>query len=301
MTESEHDPRHELPDAATLAWVARAMDAASAVVVRRLVGGLDAATHLIRAADGREAVLRRATGPRDERREESFRRERDMAALLVDLGMPVARVLADDLQAVDTDVPTLLLSRVPGRLTYPRHPSAAFVSELASAAARVHVQPVPDATWPWNDRSAHLVRTLDEGRHPACATLARLGVPAAPLTFVHGDLWPGNLLFEGTRLSGIVDWGSAGVGHPGVEIAYLAADLRIASDSEDLHDAVLDAYEERLGPLPRRAWWEVAGYLRFPTDPAVWLGAWTEAGLSLTAHDARRRHAAGLASALRRL
>ena len=67
------------------------------------------------------------------------------------------------------------------------------------------------------------------------------------------------------------------------------------------HWVGIDAYEKARGPLPNRAWWEVAGYLRFPRDPADWLAAWTEAGLPLSAADVRTSHAAGLAHALSRL
>jgi aminoglycoside phosphotransferase (APT) family kinase protein len=108
-------------------------------------------------------------------------------------------------------------------------------------------------------------------------------------------------LFDDGRLTGIVDWGHAGVGHPALEVSYLAADLRVATGSHDVHAAVIDAYEELRGPLTHRTWWELAGYLRFPADPADWLADWAEAGLSLGAADVRAHHAAGLAYARKQL
>jgi hypothetical protein len=53
MTES--GPMFEPPDAATLAWAARRQASEEATVVQRLGGGLDAATHLLRAGDSTEA------------------------------------------------------------------------------------------------------------------------------------------------------------------------------------------------------------------------------------------------------
>jgi aminoglycoside phosphotransferase (APT) family kinase protein len=47
-----------------------------------------------------------------------------------------------------------------------------------------------------------------------------LGEPA----WVHGDLLPGNILIDHGRLSGIIDWGGAGVGDPACE-AMLAWSL----------------------------------------------------------------------------
>lgn len=270
-------------------------------MVQRLGGGLDAATHLLRAGDGAEAVMRRAVGPDIDRRVEVLRRERDILTLLQRTGLPVARLLGADLDAAHTDVPTLLTSRLPGRLTYPHQPTDAYVFAVAQAAAMVHSQPVPDLGWPWHDSAADLNGRVQGGHGPGWPRLREIGIPSAPLTFVHGDLWPGNLLFQGDRLTGIVDWGDAGVGHPGLEVGYLAADLRVATGSQQVHEAAIDAYEELRGPLPNRAWWEVAGYLRFPRDPADWLPAWIEAGLTVSATEVRTSHAAGLAHALRRL
>jgi aminoglycoside phosphotransferase (APT) family kinase protein len=38
------------------------------------------------------------------------------------------------------------------------------------------------------------------------------------ITFVHGDLIPGNLLLTGGRLAAIIDWGSAGYGDPAQDL-----------------------------------------------------------------------------------
>jgi hypothetical protein len=51
----------------------------------------------------------------------------------------------------------------------------------------------------------------------------------------------------------------------------MAADLRVATGSQDAHAALIDVYEELRGPLTNRGWWEMAGYLRFPpTQPTGW-------------------------------
>jgi hypothetical protein len=114
--------------------------------------------------------------------------ERDQLTKLQDTGLPMAVPLGADLHAVHTDVPALLVSRLPGRLTYPREPTAAFISALAQAAAMVHGQPVPDPVWPWHDRAAKLQRSVEAFQGPAWAWMRESGIPQGPLTFVHGDL-----------------------------------------------------------------------------------------------------------------
>ncbi len=74
--------------------------------------------------------------------------ELDQLTKLQDTGLPVAVPLGADLNAVHTDVPALLVSRLPGRLTYPREPTAAFISAMAQAAAMVHESHQPSRTPP---------------------------------------------------------------------------------------------------------------------------------------------------------
>lgn len=48
--------------------------------------------------------------------------------------------------------------------------------------------------------------------------------PAAPTSWVHGDLLPGNLLIEDVltglppRLTGVIDWGASGIGDPALDL-----------------------------------------------------------------------------------
>jgi aminoglycoside phosphotransferase (APT) family kinase protein len=53
---------------------------------------------------------------------------------------------------------------------------------------------------------------------------------SGPPVWIHGDLLPGNLLFQSGRLTGVVDWGGVGVGDPACDCivawALLPADAR---------------------------------------------------------------------------
>ncbi|WP_185124290.1 phosphotransferase [Streptomyces sp. TLI_185] len=50
------------------------------------------------------------------------------------------------------------------------------------------------------------LRPNGERAGDALRALRRLPRHAAPLTAVHGDFWPGNMLLRGGRVSGVVDW-----------------------------------------------------------------------------------------------
>jgi aminoglycoside phosphotransferase (APT) family kinase protein len=57
-----------------------------------------------------------------------------------------------------------------------------------------------------------------------------------PPVWVHGDLLAGNLLLEGGRLTGVIDWGGAGIGDPACDLivawALVPRDLRPAFRAE---------------------------------------------------------------------
>lgn len=87
--------------------------------------------------------------------------------------------------------------------------------------------------WPPATRGVTLAMQDDEAR-PAIAALqgmidteaataawdAALRTPArsGPPVWVHGDLLPGNLLLQGGRLTGVIDWGGVGVGDPACDL-----------------------------------------------------------------------------------
>ena len=39
-------------------------------------------------------------------------------------------------------------------------------------------------------------------------------------SIIHGDLWPANVLMQGGRLTGLVDWTMAGIGDPALDLGY---------------------------------------------------------------------------------
>jgi aminoglycoside phosphotransferase (APT) family kinase protein len=63
-----------------------------------------------------------------------------------------------------------------------------------------------------------------------------------PPVWIHGDLLPGNLLLEGGRLTGVIDWGLLGVGDPACDLmiawSLLPAEARNAFRAElEIDDA----------------------------------------------------------------
>jgi aminoglycoside phosphotransferase (APT) family kinase protein len=72
------------------------------------------------------------------------------------------------------------------------------------------------------------------------------GVPAAASVFVHGDVWAGNMLWEGDRCVALIDWKTAGVGDPGVDLGSLRMNMALQY-GPDAPAPVLEGWERQIG------------------------------------------------------
>jgi aminoglycoside phosphotransferase (APT) family kinase protein len=110
------------------------------------------------------------------------------------------------------------------------------------------------------------------------ALLDRLPVPPAPPVFVHGDLWQGNTLWDGDRLTGIIDWDGAGVGPAGIDLGSLRCDAATSAGGS-APDDVLAGYEAATGrPFPDVAYWDLVAALTTPPDMGWFVAAARDQG-----------------------
>ena len=97
--------------------------------------------------------------------------------------------------------------------------------------------------------------------------------PEEPIGLVHGDLWQGNVLWEGDRLSSVLDWDCAGHGPAGIDLGSLRCDAATAF-GVDAADDVLAGWQDETGvAFAHLAHWDAVAALCTPPD----LGWFTEA------------------------
>jgi aminoglycoside phosphotransferase (APT) family kinase protein len=89
--------------------------------------------------------------------------------------------------------------------------------------------------------------------------------PSLAPALVHGDYQPGNLLYEGGRMTGIIDWELASIGSPLLDVGWLmmlADPLSWQPDWRPLCPLTPQAIALRYGAEPQAmAWWQaLAGY-----------------------------------------
>jgi len=207
-----------------------------------LAGGDLSRIEQIELVDGREAIVKEGPAPLV---------EAAMLEAIAAAGAPAPAVLA-----VTREV--LVLERLPAQGAL-----ASAWADLGVALARLHAATGDRYGWPedyafgavpianrWHDDwpafwaehrlEAHCAH-IDRGLARRVAQLARdlaSRLPAAPApALLHGDLWGGNVVVDGNRVSGLVD-PACYFGHAEVDLAMLS-----------LFDRPDAAFYERYGPL----------------------------------------------------
>ncbi|MCA1588375.1 MAG: phosphotransferase [Chloroflexi bacterium] len=242
------------PDAA-LDWAARAAGGGARVVgVRSLTRSRWHANHVLRLQPvggmPYELVLRRWARPGWDLEDEDFnaRREALVLELLAPTDAPAPRLVAVDAYGSHADVPALLMTKLDGRPPDRGSGGARVASQLAAALAGIHGVGAPPnaapAYRPWHDpRSARPLPWM--GHDPAWSALYELAASPGPdvaTGFIHRDYHHGNTLWEGDRLTGIVDWTTGSWGPYGVDVGHARLNLALAY-SQRAADLFVAEYE----------------------------------------------------------
>jgi aminoglycoside phosphotransferase (APT) family kinase protein len=244
------------PPQATLAWTTSAVGPQSRVVSVRRLHGFSSAVHALLILDRRqtphELVLRRYV------RREWLRREPDLAEreaqvlrLLEATAVPAPRLIACDPRGDRADVPAVLMSRIEGRPRRRIRDVGLFALRLAEALVRVHsVSLLADAVAMvrrYRPHNLHLPLCV-----PEWASVPRVWERALEVysgrapsgtgsVLLHRDYHPGNVLWRGGSVSGVVDWANASVGRADADLGHCRMVMALWSGQEPA-DRFLNAY-----------------------------------------------------------
>ncbi len=236
--------------------------------VWRLTGGVSADVHALALeetnGDRRTVVVRQhATTEWKPRHEQIAAMEYELLGVLYRLGIPVPEPLLLDTTGQLLAGPFLVMAFVEGSNDVPAHALDTCLETMATTLAGLHDLPsevlpeLPPRTDPlpelfdylpelpeWRSLREYLSQLHDS---------AYLGRPA----LLHGDFWPGNLLWQDDRLTAILDWEDAALGEPVADVAGCRLELLWEFGSRAV-DHFTQAYA-RKHPLDiqRLALWEV--------------------------------------------
>ena len=256
------EPIRRRPPSATLAWAGHAIASDATVVgCRRLIGGITSSVHRLTVdcrGNRHQVVLRRWIGTDKDRATAKVEQEAAVLIALAGSDLAAPALVASSVDGSDTDgCPSLLMTRVPGRMNLTPADPAAWICQIASVLPRIHSLPLdlPHVP-PWR-------LLLDRGV-PPWTRRPRLWQEAMELLegpapdgdcFIHNDFQHFNLLWRRERLSGIVDWTGSGRSAPDRDVGHCRLNLAVLF-SVDWAERFRRAYEAEAGRRVDR-WWDV--------------------------------------------
>lgn len=174
-------------------------------------------------------------------------REHDLLARLFELGVPVARprLLAGD---------TLVLDYVEGTTVAPTDAAR----PMAEVLARIHAtELVSLPALPMREDPIAELLELTPGTSGLADALRARGAFTGVARLLHGDFWPGNLVWQGGEIAAVLDWEDAAVGDPLSDLACARVELACAA-GEAVAREFTDCYVRKTGvDVGRLAVWDL--------------------------------------------
>jgi aminoglycoside phosphotransferase (APT) family kinase protein len=178
-------------------------------------------------------------------------------------GIPCPEPIFFDPQGTLLGERILVTKQIPGAqiLAHPANPLwAEQAPTVAALLAQIHMLPcpaeiialLPNATtqatrFIQTDTIPDYMQAHPDGE--SIWNILRAELPKmkpADSVLVHGDYWSGNMLWEHSQLTGILDWENAAFGEPGFDIAYCRMEM-VIDGMWDAADVFLKTYETHTG------------------------------------------------------
>jgi aminoglycoside phosphotransferase (APT) family kinase protein len=228
-------------------------------------------------------------------------------------GLVAPRLIAADLDGTASGTVATLETFLSGSSDLPPMVSAVRLREAGAAIARVNAVVLESqADLPYRPRPIAVDDRATERRrgwmpttpllHRADERVRSHRVPAAVSVFVHGDVWGGNMLWEGDRCVALIDWKTAGVGDPGVDLGSLRMQMALQY-GQDAPARVLEGWQRQAGRAAIAVpYWDAVAALNTPTViHGEWLPGFAGDGSPLDAAAVTERRDAFLRTALDQL
>lgn len=246
-----------------------------------LAGGVSATTTLLEVDVGGQTRRFVARQPGWENRSLVVRRDFRLLERLRHRGLPVPEPILMDPEGELAGRPTLILDYLEGELDLDPADLPGLVGRLAAQLAAIHATPSDDLRALVRDRDAHIAavladpparmdETVDEAGVRAVLARGRPGPGNRP-GLLHGDFWPGNVLWKDGEISGVIDWEGASWGDPLYDVAITRLDMLWAYGPEAMA-GFTDAYA-RAAPavdLAALPWFDLVAALRPAGEVSRW-------------------------------
>ncbi len=240
--------------------------------------------HAVALPGGRFVVLREMLKePWRTHAVELLTREAEVLGLLAQTPVPAPRLVA-------VAPPWLAMTLLPGSLRL----DAEAPEALARTLVAIHAVDPPRRPrdyyhWAYPERRRVPEWAADAGVWEWAFAAIEAPAPDFEPCFLHRDFHPGNVLFDGGAVSGVVDWVETSWGPADLDVAHCRTALAMLH-GVGAADRFRAAYVAAGGRLTFDPYWDVVDAAGFLPDPEKVAAPWREAGRGdLTAGVARAR------------
>lgn len=267
----------------TVEWVERQLEVGERLVgAVALHGGITAEMRRLtignRDGSTRELVLRSVVSEPDA--EDWLNREAAALTLLVETGVTAPELVAVDPTGAQCEYPSLLMTYLPGRTVLDDEGVETRVPLLARQLVAIHALRPAERPPTFVTLTTADTVVIPEGADPAIwgTAIDMLRQPAPPYEgcFLHRDFHPGNVLFDGARITGVVDWAGPCWGPADLDVAHCATNLALVHGPE-WGLRLAEAYQEAGGKL-KDLYWQVRDALSFSEELDAVSKPWRDAG-----------------------
>ena len=156
------------------------------------------------------------------------------------------------------------MTELEGQPRWDGQPRTRWAHQLAEIAVAIHQLPRPE---PGTVRAYSRYKQLsyepprwaaDKRTWEQAMEIFHGPTPPAPECFIHRDFHPGNLLWQRSHLSGVVDWESASLGPVHVDLGHCR--LNFFYGTPDLADLLVRAWEQITGDT-YNPWGDIAAII----------------------------------------
>jgi aminoglycoside phosphotransferase (APT) family kinase protein len=224
-------------------------------------------------------------------KEDWLREEPDLAvheaaslAKARETGLPTPELVAIDAEGKQCGVPAVLMTKLPGQVELAPQALENWLFELATPLVSIHA--VEADAYAWSYFTYNDVARLEPPGWSTCPELWEKAIeivqgtrPEAPKCFIHRDYHQTNVLWQGGKISGVVDWVNACRGPAGIDLGHCRWNLS-GLYGVTAADMFLDAYLSLAGDEFRYdAYWDLISVIEgLPGPPDVYAG-WVAFGV----------------------
>jgi aminoglycoside phosphotransferase (APT) family kinase protein len=199
-------------------------------------------------------------------------------------GLPAPNLIALDADGEHCGVPATLVARLEGSVVLEPTERKQWLRGLAETAARIHRVDAAGFRWKYRryNEGVSLIVPRWSKQQEAWAKAIEIvegPPPSYSQCFVHRDYHPSNVLWEGGRVSGIVDWVNGCRGPAGIDVAWCRHNLA------ELHgvqvaDDFLAAYSAAAGSeFEYDPYWDLMSAVELLPGPPSMYEGWRASGV----------------------